>query len=166
VVLAYRYEPSGAVYSTEACGCPFSIDKTSVYFPEHVFPYIQAQTGVFTIHHRRPKDDRFVPLEETEHADLLLSKVEIPAGCFPTMAHGLWRLGVHPASLFPGLRGLVERIAYQNEPRPDEFEERAYRGWLLDLIEGMSDREFERHRRELFEIADPDNGTGWRGFFA
>ena len=98
---------------------PFSIKKTYVYFPEHVFPFIQAQSGVFTVHHR--ENDGFPPLDMTiEYSDLHLQKIEIPAGKFATIRYELFRLGVSPASLFPGLLGLTDRIRYENMKCDDE----------------------------------------------
>lgn len=119
IVWAHGYDPSEAVYTTDERTSPFEIDSTFVYFPEHVFPYIQAQSGVFTIHHRHSKDDPFVPFEEANDSDKRLTKIEIPAKSFPTIRYHLFRLGVNPATLFPGLTGLVERIKYQNEPCED-----------------------------------------------
>jgi FRG domain-containing protein len=120
VVWAHSYKPSEAIHATKDLGSPFSIDKTSVYFPEHVFPYIQAQSGAFTIHHRKPEDRLFVPFQETKDADLMLTKIEIIPDSFWIIRHKLFRLGVHPASLFPGLSGIVDRIKYQNKLLEDE----------------------------------------------
>lgn len=120
VVWAYGYQQSEVIYITKELVSPFSINRTSVYFPEHVFPYIQAQSGVFTIHHRDAGDNRFMPFEEMDDGDLLLTKIEIPPDAFWIMRHRLFRLGVHPASLFPGLSGLVGRIRYENEMLEDE----------------------------------------------
>jgi hypothetical protein len=100
--------------------CPFSIDKTWVYFPEHVFPSIQAQSGVFTVHHKTDAKT-FPPLNTAiRDSDLLLKKIEIPASAFVTMRSQLSRLGVNAASLFPGLSGVVDRIRYDNMPCKDE----------------------------------------------
>ncbi len=118
VVWAYSYA-SGDLTSSQQCrGTPFKITETRVYFPEHVFSYIQAQAGLFTIHHRQ--GDSFVPLEDTPDADLRLTRIEIPAAAFPTIRYHLFRAGVHAGSLFPGLRGLVKRICYQHELLSDE----------------------------------------------
>lgn len=120
IVWAHSYQSSELIYKTKRLGSPFSIDRTLVYFPEHVFPYIQAQSGAFTVHHRNPEDDRLVPLQEIKHADLCLTKIEIHKDSFWMITRQLFRLGVHAASLFPGLPGLVERIKYENEFRKDE----------------------------------------------
>ena len=107
IVWAYIYEAKDAISSTtnlpSILSSPFDIDKTYLYFPEHVFPFIQAQSGVFTIHHRQIESNEFVPFENTKDADLLLSKIEIPANSFPTIRYHLFRLGITPSSLFPGI---------------------------------------------------------------
>ena len=122
IVWAFIYEPKEAISSTTDLSSPFLIERTFLYFPEHVFPYIQAQSGVFTVHHKQPDNNEFLPFENSEDADLLLSGIEIPAMSFPTLRHKLFRLGINPASLFPGLYGLVERIRYQNILCKDECE--------------------------------------------
>ena len=126
IVWGFIYEPTEAICSTtdlpSNLSSPFSIKNTLLYFPEHVFPYIQAQSGAFTIHHRNPDNDQFMPFEDAKNADLRLSRIEIPAKSFPTLRYHLFRLGITPASLFPGLYGLVERIKYHNELREDESE--------------------------------------------
>jgi hypothetical protein len=125
IVWAYIYEAKDTISSTtdipSTLSSPFNIDRTYLYFPEHIFPYIQAQSGVFTIHHRQKENNEFVPFEDTKDADLLLSKIEIPADSFPTIRYHLFRLGITPSSLFPGISGLVERIKYVNEPCKDEI---------------------------------------------
>lgn len=125
IVWAYIYEVKDAISSTTdlpaILSSPFDIDRTYLYFPEHVFPFIQAQSGVFTIHHRKTENDEFVPFEDTKDSDLFLSKIEIPADAFPTIRYHLFRLGITPSSLFPGISGLVERIKYENEPCEHEL---------------------------------------------
>lgn len=118
IVWAHCYQKSEVIYTpTTEVRDPFSINRTVVYFPEHVFPYIQAQSGVFTVHHRSPDNHLFVPFEET---NTYLTKIEIPADSFSVIRNKLFRLGISPASLFPGLSGLVGRIKYQNEKLEDE----------------------------------------------
>jgi len=120
VVWAFHYEESETIFRTKNRGSPFEIDRTFVYFPEHIFTSIQAQSCIFTIHHRQgEKPGRFPLLEQTEHSDFLLTKIEI-AQPFQTFCYQLFRVGVSPASLFPGLSGLVDRIRYDNIMREDE----------------------------------------------
>ncbi len=119
VVWAHGYEPSHIISNTEMILSPFTIETTRIYLPEHIFPYIQAQSGLFTVHHRNA--DGFTPFEkQLQNSDFLLTKIEIPADCFPTLRYHLFRSGVHPASLYPGLSGLVRRIRYQHEFLADE----------------------------------------------
>lgn len=125
LVWAFSCEYADVISNTEDLFDPFSIDRPYVYYPEHVFPFIQAQSGVFTVHNRC--DDapgKFPPLEEIKYADVRLAKIEIPADCFPTVRYQLFRAGISPASLFPGLQGLVARIRYDN--MLSEEEKRVY----------------------------------------
>jgi len=129
VVWAFNYQEEDSIFNTEEFekddlrNSPFSIDKTYVYFPEHVYPFIQAQLGVFTVHHRDGQNPRkFPPLEEIEYADSLLTKIEIPADLFATARYELFRVGISPSSLFPGLSGIVQKIRYDNIMLDDEGE--------------------------------------------
>lgn len=121
LVWAFSCEKADVVFNTADLSDPFSIDRPYVYYPEHVFPFIQAQLGVFTIHSRdNEAPGKFPPLEEIKDADLRLAKIEIPPESFPTVRYHLFRVGISPASLFPGLQGLVERIRYDNMLSEDE----------------------------------------------
>ncbi|WP_320043149.1 FRG domain-containing protein [uncultured Desulfobacter sp.] len=122
IVWSFSYGVERVISNTLNQPSPFSIEETFLYCPEHVFPYIQAQSGVFTIHHRDKNSNEFVSLENTKDADLLLRKIEIPSESFSTLRYKLFRLGINASSLFPGLHGLVERIKYQNELGKDELE--------------------------------------------
>lgn len=123
IVYGYNYDANDAVHLTTdktKVGSPFSIPKTYLYFPEHVFPYIQAQSGIFTVHKWGAGDKEFIPFEKEKDSDLLLIKIEIPAEAFRTIRYHLFRVGISPATLFPGLYGLVERLKYQNGLSADE----------------------------------------------
>jgi hypothetical protein len=116
-----HYEDSDIVFNTKEYPSPFSIDKTHVYFPEHIFPYIQAPSGVFTVHHSEEnKPVKFLPLEESKYSDLLLSKIEILPDAFASIRYHLFRVGIHPATLFPGLSGVVDKLRYDNIMSSDE----------------------------------------------
>ncbi len=115
IVWVFYYDERKAVFNTVDLGCPFSIDKTQVYFPEHVFPFIQAQSGAFTVHHLEGQNPGgFSPLEQMNDSDLLLASIELAPDCFATIRYQLFRVGINPGSLFPGLAGLVEKIRYDN----------------------------------------------------
>jgi len=122
VVWAFCYEDSEAMFNTTNCSVsPFDIDKTYVYFPEHIFPSIQAQSGVFTVHYRDGNSPgRFPPLEGTKDSDLRLTKIEILPQYFATIRYQLFRVGINPACLFPGLSGVVDKIIYANKMCEDE----------------------------------------------
>lgn len=121
VVWALSCEKADVVFKSEGERDPFSIDRPYIYFPEHVFSFIQAQSCVFTVH-KRDNDNpgKFPPLEEIKDADLRLTKIEIPPDSFPTVRYHLFRVGISPASMFPGLQGLVDRIRYDNMLSDDE----------------------------------------------
>jgi hypothetical protein len=89
---------------------PFKISNVRVYFPEHVYRTIQAQEGVFTLH---PRVKRFERFETVKSADLLLTQIEIPSEAFWHMRYSLYRMGVHDGSLFPGLSGITGKIKYK-----------------------------------------------------
>lgn len=123
VVWVFYYDEDQAIFNTSdhATLNPFSIDRTYVYFPEHVTPSLQAQSGVFTVHHRIGENPGlFPPLEQMSNSDLLLTKIEIAPEFFTVLRYHLFRVGISPASLFPGLSGLVEKICYDNMLCKDE----------------------------------------------
>jgi type I restriction enzyme M protein len=106
---------------------PLKLDRTFIYFPKHISPRIPAQAGAFTVHPFLTKTDTDepIPLEEEltltlppityfyHHRDLnfgSLIKATIPAECKRHIQRQLERLGVHRASLFPGLDGISDYI--------------------------------------------------------
>jgi hypothetical protein len=121
IVWAYSYDQSDAIFNTKKHPTPFSIKKTYIYFPEHVSPFIQAQSGVFTVHHKIDENTRFAPLEEINFSNLLLKKIEIPSEFITTARYHLFRIGISPASLFPGLLGIADKIRYENMLGKDEL---------------------------------------------
>lgn len=126
IVWAFHYEEPEVVFNTidldQNKDSPFSIERTFVYFPEYVSPFIQAQSGVFTVHHcEGTNPGKFPPLEQIKNSDLRLTKIEIPPKSFGTVRYHLFRVGISPASLFPGLQGLADKILYDNILSEDEF---------------------------------------------
>lgn len=81
---------------------PFGFDETVRFIPSHQTPRIATQSGVFTIH-PVPRDS-FMPPD--------LIRLVIPNECRYTIKRSLWRLGVHYASLFPGLDGISRHIEW------------------------------------------------------
>ena len=62
------------------------------------------------------------PLEAAaENSDLMLTKIEIPPPSFAPIRHHLFRVGISPSSLFPGLAGLADKIRYDNIFLADEL---------------------------------------------
>lgn len=122
VVWAFHYDEAEAVFNTvELKLSPFSIARIYIYFPEHIYPFIQAQAGVFTVHNREGNNPGMFPsLEQIKDSDLLLTKIEIPSQYFAVVRYHLFRVGISPASLFPGLSGLVDKIIYDNKMCKDE----------------------------------------------
>jgi hypothetical protein len=119
IVWAYGFDSSD-VHQGDDRESPFEITRPWLYFPEHLFPFIQAQSGIFTVH-PRSESDEFVPFEaQCVDGDLRLVRIEIPAAAFVTLRYHLFRNGINPATIFPGLAGLVGRIRYQHEFLPDE----------------------------------------------
>lgn len=90
---------------------PFKIDRTYVYFPRHEDLRIRAQTGVFTIHFRKNRDEHFPPFEETIINSEILTKLLIPSQAINKIRKSLMHCGVHSASLMPDLDGLCAYIS-------------------------------------------------------
>jgi len=123
VVWVFYYHEDEAIFNTSDRDTlnPFSIDRTYVYFPEHVTPSIKAQSGVFTVHHRIGENPgSFPPLEQISNPNLYLTKIEIAPDFFSVIRYHLFKVGISPASLYPGLSGLVEKICYDNILCKDE----------------------------------------------
>lgn len=123
IVWAFHYEEGKAVFRSIEKDSPFDIDRTHVYFPEHVYPFIQAQSGIFTVHSSEGKNPvKFSPWESmVPAAEFVLTKIEVPAGpSFCTMRYSLFQVGISPATLFPGLSGIVDKIRYANMLCEDE----------------------------------------------
>jgi hypothetical protein len=118
-VWVHSYERSEAVFSTDGLDVsPFDVTETKVYFPEHVYPLIQRQAAAFTVHHC--EGGTFVAFETIPNSDLTFTKIEIQPSDFAGIRYHLFRLGVSPASIFPGLHGIADRIRYQDAPMLDE----------------------------------------------
>ena len=75
------------------------------YIPHHVTRRIIAQSGLFTFH---PEPTR--PYEAAQ-----FDKLIIPMRFRKTIKQELYRYGFHEASMFPGLDGLADHIAWMNE---------------------------------------------------
>ena len=124
LVWALYYTDLRAVSNTKDLkGSPFDIECTHLYFPEHMYPSIQAQSSVFTVHpcEKNSNPARFPPLGESiNDSDLILRNIEVSAESFSIIRYQLFRVGISPASLFPGLQGIVDKIRYENIRCQDE----------------------------------------------
>jgi len=121
IVWCLNYIDKEAIYNTEKHDSPFDIDQLYLYFPEHVFPSIEAQGGVFTVHYREDENDsKFRPLEEIYEDEPKLVRIQIAPSFVPTLRYQLFRVGISPASLFPGISGIVDKIRYDNMKCEDE----------------------------------------------
>lgn len=121
IIWAFWPANKDVVSYTKDLGSPFSIKKTRLYIPEHVFPSVQAQSCVFTVHSKgMTNSSRFHSLEQIKDSDLLLTKIEVPSKLFPTFRYHLFKVGISPSSLFPGLSGIVDKIRYKNMLSIDE----------------------------------------------
>jgi hypothetical protein len=75
------------------------------YIPHHVTQRIIAQTGLFTFH----------PEPTRAYRDPEFDKLIIPMRFRKKIKQELYRYGIHEASMFPGLDGLANHIAWMNE---------------------------------------------------
>ncbi len=100
----------GADYVDKANDTPFSIRRTSVYEPAHITPRISAQSGVFTVHRRVVRLDRFIPLEENGSYSEYLSPIYIEPTAASAIMASLNSCGIHYASMFPGLDGIAKSM--------------------------------------------------------
>ena len=94
---------------------PFVIDRVYVYYPQHEDLRIRAQSGVFTIHCRKMKNQQFDPFEESNIYEETLTKFLIPTDSFEGIRKSLRHCGVHAASLMPDLDGLATYILSKYE---------------------------------------------------
>ncbi len=94
---------------------PFDIDRVYAYYPQHEDLRIRAQSGVFTIHCRKKKNEQFVPFEEANIYKDTLIKILIPSESFEEIKKSLRQCGVHAASLMPNLDGLAAYIISKYE---------------------------------------------------
>jgi hypothetical protein len=80
---------------------PFKITKVSKLIPSHIHERIKPQASVLTIH----PDPRLAYESKT------MICLVVPAKLKHEIKKTLGRLGVHPASIFPGLDGVAQNIA-------------------------------------------------------
>lgn len=99
---------------------PFNLDSMQVYRPRHVNRRITAQAAFFTVHPLDKRTSRFKPLETEFQFSGTLSRIAIPAACFPNIRDELERLGVSDRTMFPDLDGVCRFISWNNSLLEDE----------------------------------------------
>lgn len=119
VVWAYSPHEDDVIRHSGSEESPYSILKTQIYVPEHIFPNIYAQSGLFTVH---PKSEQgvFVPFEKEKDAEHTLRKIKLPGEYHRHIRYDLSLLGISASTFFPGIEGIVRRIRYENEFTEDE----------------------------------------------
>ncbi len=88
----------------------FDSPVVKVFQPSLNNPRIIAQQGWFTLHGYFKPSERFVPIEEIDGANSILSEVMIPEQYRPDVLASLSRHGIGSHLLFPGLQGLAEHL--------------------------------------------------------
>src|SRR5260370_4666176 len=89
-------------------GSPFAIKKPVKFYPNIVTPRIRAQEGVFVV---CAAPD--TPLDRVLREDWRVERYLIPLAQKKALRYDLFRLVLHPSSLFPGLHGLPSRVTCQ-----------------------------------------------------
>jgi hypothetical protein len=89
----------GIVHGSE----PLSIRSVVIYFPVHVSPRVQAQSGCFTAH--PPPTGRGIYSWPGK-----IAKIIIPSELRAGIHAELESVGVHRAALFPGLDGVASYL--------------------------------------------------------
>ncbi len=81
-----------------------SLSEIVAIFPPHATNRVAAQSGAFTIH---PTNIQKLDKDE-------IQKIIIPKKEKRNILWKLYKYGIHPASLFPGLDGITGYIKFQN----------------------------------------------------
>lgn len=88
---------------------PFVIDRPRKYIPSMVTDRIKAQDGLFVAF-----SDPEQPLDLCCPSDWELRSFVVPAAAKEALAYGLFRQGIHRASLFPDLDGLAVHLRWRH----------------------------------------------------
>lgn len=81
---------------------PFTVEKVTLFLPNHLTPRIIAQAGIFTIHP--------APNEVFETSEIL--KVLIKNDIRREIKKALKRMSIHEASMFPDLGGIASHVKW------------------------------------------------------
>ena len=97
---------------------PFEITTDYVLGPRHISSRITAQASFFTVSHdpTRPLEVRheFIDLKANERKSISLRIIITGPSVKYIMLEDLRKIGIGPASLFPGLDGLCKEIAVED----------------------------------------------------
>jgi type I restriction enzyme M protein len=106
---------------------PFAITEAAKFYPNVITPRIRAQEGVFVV-----CADLETPLDQVLPKTWKIERLFIPSARKKDLRYELFRLGIHPSSLFPEIGGLAARVKWQHtvsppkeirEPQPPAQEE-------------------------------------------
>jgi len=109
VVWVFNYDEQDVIQNPRAEDSPYTVTRTKVFESRHVTPRITAQAAIFTVH--MLTESGFVPLDKNKRYQNQLSKIWVQHDRFPNLLRELDQLGIHAASLLPGVDGLSQRIA-------------------------------------------------------
>lgn len=82
---------------------PFTITEIMKFRPRHIATRISTQKGLFTVH---PNPDQ--PIESYR-----ITKAVIQNGCRHEIKKQLYKYGIGPATMFPGLDGLAAELQWR-----------------------------------------------------
>ena len=97
---------------------PFKITTDYIVSPRHISTRITAQASFFTVSHdpTHPLEVKhdFIDLKTNEHKSISLRIIITGPSVKHLMLEDLRKIGIGPASLFPGLDGLCKEIAVED----------------------------------------------------
>lgn len=113
VVWVYEADDDSIANMQDVKISPFSIDKTRVYYPNHIAPRIVAQNSVFTVHKHITLHDWFYKFESNARENVELHKVKIYHDFCKDIMKSLDKYGINEATLFPDLDGISRYVEWK-----------------------------------------------------
>lgn len=93
---------------------PFDRGRTRIFRPRLIANRISAQSGVFTVHAVRGKNERrFIPLERNSNFSSKLVKIPIRHQNFAKLRQQLHACGINSSTAYPDLVGLCQHLAWR-----------------------------------------------------
>lgn len=89
---------------------PFKVTSTKILKAPYATRRIIAQSGLFTVHVLRDKDEICLPIERNKTYKDCLTKVIVPNECFRQIRGDLMECGINRATLFPDLDGMCSTL--------------------------------------------------------